>query len=185
MIRYTLLRTVLDPLLAVASEKGLVRLEFLEKGYEYHTRAHAIAMEVLNNGDDKTEVTQDDAHFEDLRLHLAAYFTGDTEHFSFPLDMHGSPFQLRVWRKLKTIPYGKLRSYKQIAVAIGAPGATRAVGQAAGMNPLPVVVPCHRVVGSNGDLVGYAGGLPVKARLLKLEGHTLGESYRLEAPRLF
>ncbi|HMC59321.1 MAG TPA: methylated-DNA--[protein]-cysteine S-methyltransferase [Candidatus Solibacter sp.] len=84
--------------------------------------------------------------------------------------MQGTPFQLRVWRQLGTIPYGETRSYLQIATAIGSPAAVRAVGAANGANPIPIVVPCHRVIGASGKLVGYGGGLPLKKRLLELEG---------------
>ena len=101
---------------------------------------------------------------------LRAYFAGQLRWFDLPLDMQGTPFQLRVWRELERIPYGETRSYSQIAAAIGAPRAVRAVGAANGANPIPIVVPCHRVIGASGKLVGYGGGLPLKRRLLELEG---------------
>jgi O-6-methylguanine DNA methyltransferase len=101
---------------------------------------------------------------------LRAYFAGQLRRFDLPLDMQGTEFQLRVWRELERIPYGETRSYQQIAEAIGAPRAVRAVGAANGANPIPIVVPCHRVIGASGKLVGYGGGLPLKKRLLQLEG---------------
>ena len=101
---------------------------------------------------------------------LLAYFAGHLRQFQVPLDMQGTSFQLRVWRQLGTIPYGETRSYRQIATAIGSPAAVRAVGAANGANPIPIVVPCHRVIGASGKLVGYGGGLPLKKRLLELEG---------------
>jgi O-6-methylguanine DNA methyltransferase len=101
---------------------------------------------------------------------LRAYFAGQLRRFDLPLDMQGTPFQLRVWHELERIPYGETRSYRQIAEAVGAPRAVRAVGAANGANPIPIVVPCHRVIGANGKLVGYGGGLPLKKRLLELEG---------------
>jgi methylated-DNA-[protein]-cysteine S-methyltransferase len=101
---------------------------------------------------------------------LRAYFAGQLRRFDLPLEMQGTGFQLRVWRELERIPYGETRSYSQIAVAIGAPQAVRAVGAANGANPIPIVVPCHRVIGASGKLVGYGGGLPLKKRLLVLEG---------------
>ena len=101
---------------------------------------------------------------------LRAYFGGQLRRFDLPLDMRGTDFQLRVWRELERIPYGETRSYLQIAEAIGAPRAVRAVGAANGANPIPIVVPCHRVIGARGKLVGYGGGLPLKKRLLQLEG---------------
>ncbi len=92
---------------------------------------------------------------------------------------------MRVGKQLVKIPYGKLRTYGQAAHAMRKPQATRAVGQAAGQNPLPILIPCHRVVGKGGSLVGFAGGLSTKARLLRLEGHSLGDTTKIEEPRLF
>ena len=106
---------------------------------------------------------------------LEAYFRGDLREFDLPLDIQGTDFQKRVWNQLLTIPYGETRSYTQIAQAIGAPNAVRAVGAANGANPIAIVVPCHRVIGAGGKLVGYGGGLPLKKRLLALEG-ALSES---------
>jgi methylated-DNA-[protein]-cysteine S-methyltransferase len=101
---------------------------------------------------------------------LQAYFAGRLRRFDLPLDLRGTGFQLQVWRQLETIPFGETRSYSQIATTIGAPRAVRAVGAANGANPIPIVVPCHRVIGATGTLVGYGGGLPLKKRLLELEG---------------
>jgi methylated-DNA-[protein]-cysteine S-methyltransferase len=103
---------------------------------------------------------------------LVAYFAGTLREFRLPLDMQGTEFQKRVWSYLETIPFGQTRSYAQVAQAIGAPAAVRAVGAANGANPVPIVVPCHRVIGANGRLTGYGGGLPLKQRLLELEGCT-------------
>jgi methylated-DNA-[protein]-cysteine S-methyltransferase len=100
---------------------------------------------------------------------LRAYFAGELQHFDLPLDMQGTDFQKRVWRQLQSIPYGETRSYSFVANAIGAPKAVRAVGAANGRNPIPIVVPCHRVIGAGGSLVGYGGGLPLKKLLLDLE----------------
>jgi methylated-DNA-[protein]-cysteine S-methyltransferase len=101
---------------------------------------------------------------------LQAYFAGKLKTFSLPLDARGTDFQQQVWDALQTIPYGETRSYAQIARQIGRPKATRAVGAANGRNPLPIVVPCHRVIGANGTLTGFSGGLTAKTRLLALEG---------------
>ncbi|MBE3560853.1 MAG: methylated-DNA--[protein]-cysteine S-methyltransferase [Ktedonobacteraceae bacterium] len=101
---------------------------------------------------------------------LQRYFAGERLQFSCPLDMQGTPFQLQVWRELSRIPYGETRSYGEIALAIGRPTASRAVGAANGANPIAIIVPCHRVIGSNGSLTGYGGGLPTKSWLLALEG---------------
>lgn len=111
---------------------------------------------------------------------LRAYFAGELRDFRLPLDFQGTDFQKRVWRMLVTIPYGETRSYSQIALAIGSPQAVRAVGAANGANPIPIVVPCHRVIGAGGKLVGYGGGLPLKKRLLELEG-ALAMGLRLSA----
>ena len=101
---------------------------------------------------------------------LGEYFAGDRTTFDLPLDFQGTEFQRRVWAALLTIPYGETRSYADIARAVGKPTASRAVGAANGRNPISIVAPCHRVVGANGTLTGFAGGLKAKALLLELEG---------------
>jgi methylated-DNA-[protein]-cysteine S-methyltransferase len=108
---------------------------------------------------------------------LRAYFAGELREFDLALDMAGTEFQRRVWYALLKIPYGETRSYSDIARGIGAPSAVRAVGAANGANPIPIVVPCHRVIGAGGKLVGYGGGLPLKQRLLALERGSLFEAY--------
>jgi methylated-DNA-[protein]-cysteine S-methyltransferase len=100
---------------------------------------------------------------------LAEYFAGERTEFDLPLSMRGTPFQLKVWAALQRIEYGTTRSYGQIAAEIGAFGAARAVGAANHDNPIAIVVPCHRVIGANGSLVGYGGGLDQKRALLELE----------------
>ena len=104
---------------------------------------------------------------------LRSYFAGELREFDLPLDLRGTDFQLRVWRKLQEIPYGETRSYGDIARAIRSAKAVRAVGAANGANPISIVVPCHRVIGSNGKLTGYGGGLPLKKRLLEMERGSL------------
>ena len=103
---------------------------------------------------------------------LDAYFAGKRERFALPLEPQGTAFQKRVWKKLVSIPYGKTVSYSELARRIGRSGAYRAVGAANGQNPISVIVPCHRVLGKNGDLTGYGGGLDMKRRLLELERRT-------------
>lgn len=110
-----------------------------------------------------------DRAFDDLATQLAEYFGGDRRVFELPLAPEGTPFQLRVWNALREIPYGETISYGELAARIGDRSASRAVGLANGSNPLPIVIPCHRVIGSNGKLTGYGGGLPIKERLLALE----------------
>jgi methylated-DNA-[protein]-cysteine S-methyltransferase len=103
-------------------------------------------------------------------LQLRSYFSGELHRFDLPLELGGTEFQQNVWRALQTIPYGEIRTYGQIAAQIGAPRAVRAVGAANGRNPIPIVVPCHRVIGASGNLVGFGGGLDWKRFLLALEG---------------
>lgn len=103
---------------------------------------------------------------------VAEYLEGRRTEFSLPLDLRGTPFQVSVWRTLLTIPFGDTRSYSQIANGIGHPSAVRAAGAANGANPVPIVIPCHRVIGKGGELTGYRGGVEMKAELLGLE-HTL------------
>ena len=100
---------------------------------------------------------------------LDEYFKGKRKIFDLPLSLHGTGFQKAVWKKLQKIPFGRTRSYKDIAVMIGNPKASRAVGMAANRNPVSIIVPCHRMLGSNGSLTGYAGGLHIKEYLLNLE----------------
>src|SRR5262249_16865741 len=100
---------------------------------------------------------------------LTDYFAGKRWSFDLPLDLQGTDFQIRVWRALLEVPYGETRSYGQIAQSIGAPNAVRAVGAANGANPIAIIGPCHRIIGSSGKLTGYGGGLPVKKMLLELE----------------
>ncbi|MFE0253953.1 methylated-DNA--[protein]-cysteine S-methyltransferase [Streptomyces sp. NPDC059010] len=103
---------------------------------------------------------------------LAAYFAGDLKEFTLELSLNGTEFQQRVWDQLRRIPYGETRSYGQLADALGNSGASRAVGLANGKNPIGIIVPCHRVVGANGGLTGYGGGLDRKQRLLDFENGT-------------
>ena len=115
---------------------------------------------------------RDDAAFAEARGQLVEYFAGARTELDFPLALRGTPFQRRVWEELRRIPYGETIGYAELARRIGRPTAVRAVGHANGRNPLPVVVPCHRVVGSDGALTGYGGGLERKRALLELEGAT-------------
>lgn len=114
-------------------------------------------------------LVRDDARFADAAEQLAAYFDGRLRRFDLELAPDGTPFQLRVWEQLRAIPYGETRSYGQLADALGAPGASRAVGMANGRNPLSIIVPCHRVIGADGSLTGFAGGTARKRLLLDLE----------------
>lgn len=117
---------------------------------------------------------RDDAAFDEPRRQLAAWFAGELRHFDLPLDLRGSDFQVRVWKALADIPYGQTCSYGALAARLGEPSAGRAVGAANGRNPLPIVLPCHRVIGADGSLTGFGGGLAIKRRLLEHEATVTG-----------
>ena len=113
---------------------------------------------------EKVEESQYDFHKQ-----IRNYLKGELKQFSLPLDLHGTEFQNKVWNELLNIPYGETRTYKDIAKSIGVPKGYRAVGGALNKNPIPIIVPCHRVIGSRGQLIGFAGGVDLKEKLLKLE----------------
>jgi methylated-DNA-[protein]-cysteine S-methyltransferase len=129
-----------------------------------------IRIDFENHYGDDTCVERSDPALAACAQQLGEYFTRQRRHFDLPQAAAGTAFQQSVWRALAAIPYGELRSYRDIAQVIGNPAAVRAVGAANGRNPLPIVVPCHRVIGSNGSLTGFAGGLDIKTYLLELEG---------------
>ncbi len=112
--------------------------------------------------------------FEDARIQLAEYFSGERKEFDLPLSYSGTDFQVSVLEALQQIPYGETASYADVAKRIGRPKAVRAVGAANGRNPIPIIVPCHRVIGSSGDLTGFGGGLDTKEALLRLEAENSG-----------
>jgi methylated-DNA-[protein]-cysteine S-methyltransferase len=157
-MRHALLDSPVGPLLAVEREGGLARLG-------------------PDPSPDPALVGQrDDDALPALREQLDAYWRGELHTFDLTLTAPGTPFQQQVWTALRTIPFGQTWSYGQLAEAIGAPTASRAVGAANGRNPVFLVVPCHRVVGSSGKLVGYAGGLEMKRALLDHERACLWSS---------
>lgn len=121
---------------------------------------------------------RDDAQFSEVKRQLQAYFAGELRHFELPLAPQGTAFQQRVWQALTTIPYGQTCSYGDIARQIEQPKASRAVGAANGRNPIPIIIPCHRVIGSTGKLTGFGGGLAAKEILLALEQQ---EAFSLQA----
>jgi methylated-DNA-[protein]-cysteine S-methyltransferase len=116
------------------------------------------------------ESIRDDAWFKDVAAQLDAYFAGELSSFDLEMNLLGTPFQRSVWRELCEIPYGETISYGELAHRLGNPNASRAVGLANGRNPIAIIVPCHRVIGANGSLTGYGGGLERKTWLLELEG---------------
>lgn len=112
----------------------------------------------------------DDDNMHNIHSQLTDYFKGKRKVFNLPLEITGTEFQKKVWDELLKIPYGETISYKELAIRLGDEKVIRAAAHANGVNPLPIVIPCHRVIGSNGSLVGYGGGLHIKAKLLQLEG---------------
>jgi methylated-DNA-[protein]-cysteine S-methyltransferase len=157
-MNYTQLESPLGPLLLAADEAGL-RYILFGKGKQ-------VARPNPAWREDRTP-------FQEAIRQLQAYFVGELETFDLPLAPKGTPFQLGVWNRLGEIPYGETISYGELARRIGNPKASRAVGLANGSNPIPIVIPCHRVIGSNGKLTGYGGGLPIKEKLLALERRQL------------
>ena len=139
----------------VASERGLLRIDF---------------------GDARTDGEEHSPErLAPYAAQLDEYFSGARRDFEFPLDLRGTDFQQRCWRALLAIPYGETRSYGQLARSVGCAAGFRAVGQANHRNPIPIVVPCHRVIASDGKLAGYGGGLHIKRALLELEGAAVPE----------
>lgn len=128
------------------------------------------ALEALQDGL-RSPLERDDAAFTGVLEALRRYCAGEQKELDFPLDLSaGTPFQRRVWEATRAIPYGRTASYGELAWEVGCPKGARAIGQAMGSNPLPLFVPCHRVIASDGRLRGFGGGLPLKRRLLDLEG---------------
>ncbi len=156
MILYHYIDSPVAPLLLAADELGLCLVEF-------HRPRHPMA-----RGQDWSE--GDNATLHAARAQLEEYFAGTRTRFELPLAPLGTPFQKQVWHTLAGIPYGQTISYAQLARRVNRPTAMRAVGAANGRNPLPIVLPCHRVIGKDGSLTGFGGGLPTKQFLLQLEG---------------
>jgi len=131
---------------------------------------HGFITAIRFSGEADDDWQRDDTAFDDVASQFREYFAGTRREFELPLAPAGTAFQQSVWNVLRTIPYGRTWSYLDVANAIGKPAACRAVGAANGANPLPIVVPCHRVIGANGSLTGFGGGIDTKRRLLALEG---------------
>ena len=142
------------------SPQGVVFMKPEEQAQRFVTRWKREGIELRDNK----------ASEHGLSIQLNRYFTGQLRLFDIRLDLRGTPFQRLVWSHLYSIPWGETQSYRQVAEALGRPKAARAVGRAVGTNPVSIVVPCHRIIGSDGKLTGYGGGLDRKAALLALEG---------------
>ena len=155
--------TPLGPMLAAASARGICLLEFVDR------RMLEAQLATVERRTGKIGVGETPLLAE-LRAQLREYFRGERTSFDIPIDAPGTPFQERVWAELRRIPIGQTRSYGEMARVVGAPESARAVARANGMNRVAIVIPCHRVIGADGALTGYAGGLDRKERLLRLEG---------------
>lgn len=153
------------------TDVGVEAIEFLQMQDERKSTGK-FEIIIRQKPDEKltgTENTDADEMISRTLRELKEYFAGKRKNFTIPCVMQGTDFQKKVWRVLSEIPYGEVRTYKEIAVQTGNPKACRAVGMANHNNPIPIIIPCHRVVGSNGKLTGYAGGLEIKEKLLELE----------------
>ena len=154
MLNKMYIKTVIGTYIAEEDGVGITRLEMFRD---------------YNSIDNPPKECKPTLLLKECESELKAYFDGRLKKFSVPVSLHGTEFQKKVWYALQQIPYGETRSYSEIAKSIGSPKACRAVGNANNHNPVAVIVPCHRVIGANGKLVGYAGGLDVKKYLLDLE----------------
>jgi methylated-DNA-[protein]-cysteine S-methyltransferase len=155
---YTWFESPFGPLLLAGSDSGLKLVSFAAG-----RRTRRI----------EPEWQADSSAFCEVMRQLQSYFSGKRAHFDLPLVLEGTDFQNRVWTALQSIPYGDTISYKQLAEEVGSPKAVRAVGAANGANPIPIIIPCHRVIGKDGSLTGFGGGLPLKRKLLELESRQL------------
>ncbi|CAJ1499032.1 methylated-DNA--[protein]-cysteine S-methyltransferase [[Mycobacterium] burgundiense] len=153
MTQYRIIDSPIGPLTLAGKGPVLTNLRMVDQTYE----------------PDRADWQLNDRAFPDAVEQLGAYFAGELKEFDLRLELAGTDFQRRVWEALRTIPYGDTRSYGEIARQIGAPTAFRAVGLANGRNPIAVIVPCHRVIGANGSLTGFGGGMARKSTLLDLE----------------
>jgi O-6-methylguanine DNA methyltransferase len=171
MIHVTQFHSPLGTILAMAKTEGIVRLDFLDEKLD----EDGMRSKARKDGDEDKTSLQRIPLLDDLGKQLAAYFSGKRRHFDVPLCVNGTTFQRQVWDALLTIPYGSTISYVQLAVKIGrtSPGQSRAVANANARNPVAIIVPCHRVIGSDDSLTGYAGGIWRKQALLVLEGARL------------
>lgn len=167
VIDITRLETPLGPMFTGADEEGICLLEFTDR------KMLESEFKDLSKRLNATVVQGENNYFDQLQSELKEYFLGERKEFTVPLHAPGSDFQKKVWDQLKTIPYGETRSYKEQATAIGKPDAVRAVANANGMNRITIIIPCHRVIGSDGKLTGYGGGVWRKKYLLDLERDNL------------
>lgn len=153
---YTKFKTDICNIILVGDDKGLTNL-YMET--ENNTNKFQIDKEWIYN----------DNFFKDIKNEIYEYLHGDRKKFTVKLNLKGTEFQKKVWCELQNIPYGEVRTYKDIAIKIGNPKGARAIGMANNKNPIPLIIPCHRVIGSNGNLTGFAFGINIKEKLINLE----------------
>jgi methylated-DNA-[protein]-cysteine S-methyltransferase len=157
MLRYTFTETPIGAILIAGDGEAIVETYFA-------------------GAKPKPDWIRDDDALREAANQLQAYFAGERRDFDLPLAPRGTEFQQSVWSALQQIPYGETTTYSTIAERIGRPAAIRAVGAANGANPIPIVIPCHRVIGSNGSMTGFGGGIDVKRKLLALEARVAGQT---------
>ncbi|PWN69388.1 cysteine methyltransferase [Chryseobacterium phosphatilyticum] len=163
IIHQKIIKTPLGDMVACAVEQGICLLEFTDRkniDKQFKSLSKSLNAEI---------VEKDHPHFKLLEHELSEYFEGKRTRFEVPLYTTGTEFQEKVWQLLREIPMGEIRTYKQQSEFLGNPKAIRAVGTANGINKIAILIPCHRVIGSNGELIGYAGGIWRKQKLLELE----------------
>ncbi|MDQ0416658.1 O-6-methylguanine DNA methyltransferase [Croceifilum oryzae] len=165
IIAWSTLKSQVGVLTVAVSQQGLCYLDFPKKEDPILGLRIWVSKQARS-----THFEQNEQACTPVLTQLLEYFDRKRKEFDLPLDLTGTPFQQLVYRQLCKIPYGTVASYKQVAEAIGVPKAVRAVGGANNKNPISIIVPCHRVIGANGSLVGYGGGLEIKKNLLQLEG---------------
>jgi O-6-methylguanine DNA methyltransferase len=172
IIHFTKLDSLVGPLFLAASGKGLMALEFDARLPGQQTiRPNPRDLRAEHKG---LRFEEKESALQNYARELDEYFSGQRRKFTFPLDLRGTDFQVACWNALLAIPYGETRTYADIARAVGRPQGFRAVGMANNRNPIAIVVPCHRVIASDGTLCGYGGGLDIKRKLLELEGALSG-----------
>jgi methylated-DNA-[protein]-cysteine S-methyltransferase len=159
-VRYDIVDSPIGALFVAATDRGLARIHFDPEGHEDEL-ARTFGVRVLRSP------------LDEVRRELDEYFAGERKVFDLPLDLRVAPFHAGVLAELARVPYGQTETYGALAAKAGRPRAARAVGTVMNRNPIPIVLPCHRIVGANGSLTGYAGGLDVKLQLLQLEGAML------------
>lgn len=173
MIAITNIDTPLGIMRAGATDEGICLFDF-----EYRRMMDAICKRITTSLQMEMQEAEH-PHFDVLRKQIAEYFTGERKEFDLPLHLVGTDFQRKVWNGLLQIPYGETRSYKQQSIFLGDVKAIRAVGTANGQNGIAIIVPCHRVIGDNGSLIGYGGGLPKKKWLLEHEAKHRGKHMQM------